>query len=125
MIFKVLCTFLCVFLLTGKVYAQEDAVTIKETLEVVTAYCGITEKLDEAQKDDTRVFVGIIDQFNILQLLLGENGFWSVTVKNASGTSCMYFIGQSGTPFLLQNKKENKDLQESTGRKVNGVYIYK
>ena len=125
MIFKVLCTFLCVFLLTGKVYAQEDAVTIKETLEVVTAYCGITEKLDEAQKDDTRVFVGIIDQFNILQLLLGENGFWSVTVKNASGTSCMYFIGQSGTPFLLQNKKENKDLQKSTGRKVNGVYIYK
>ena len=125
MIFKVLCTFLCVFLLTGKVYAQEDAVTIKETLEVVTAYCGITEKLDEAQKDDTRVFVGIIDQFNILQLLLGENGFWSITVKNASGTSCIYFIGQSGTPFLLQNKKENKDLQESTGRKVNGVYIYK
>ena len=125
MIFKVLCTFLCVFLLTGKVYAQEDAVTIKETLEVVTAYCGITEKLDEAQKDDTRVFVGIIDQFNILQLLLGENGFWSITVKNASGTSCIYFIGQSGTPFLLQNKKETKDLQESTGRKVNGVYIYK
>ena len=125
MFFKILCTFLCVFLLTGKVYAQEDAVPLKETLEVVTAYCGITEKLDEAQKDDTRVFVGIIDQFNILQLLLGENGFWSVTVKNASGTSCMYFIGQSGTPFLLQNKKENKDLQESTGRKVNGVYIYK
>ena len=125
MFFKILCTFLCVFPLMGKSYAQEDTVPLKKTLEVVTAYCGITEKLHEAQKDETRVFVGIIDQFNILQLLLGENGFWSVTVKNASGTSCMYFIGQSGTPFLLQNKKENKDLQESTGRKVNGVYIYK
>tara|TARA_R110000824_G_scaffold5866_6_gene26892 strand:+ start:139 stop:516 length:378 start_codon:yes stop_codon:yes gene_type:complete len=125
MFFKILCTFLCVFLLTGKVYAQEDAVPLKKTLEVVTAYCGITEKLHEAQKDETRVFVGIIDQFNILQLLLGENGFWSITVENASGLSCIYFIGQSGTPFLLQNKKENKDLQKSTGRKVNGVYIYK
>ena len=125
MIFKILCTFLCVFLLMGKVYAQEGTVPLKKTLEVVNAYCGITEKIDEAQKDETKVFVGIIDQFNILQLSLAENGFWSIIVGNVSGMSCIYFMGQSGTPFLLQNKKENKDLQDSTGRKVNGVYIHK
>ena len=125
MFFKILCTFLCVFLLMGKVYAQEDTVQLKPTLEVVTAYCGISTKLHEARKDETKVFVGIIDQFNIFQLLLAENGFWSIRVENASVMSCIYFMGQSGTPFLLQNKKENKDLQESIGRKVNGVYIYK
>ena len=125
MFFKFICATLGFFLLTGNAYAQEEPVAIRHSSEVINTYCAVAKDLRKAQKDETRIFMGIIDQFNILQLLLAENGFWSITVENASGMSCIYFMGQSGTPFLLQNKKENKDLQESIGRKVNGVYIYK
>ena len=125
MLFKFLCAILGAFLLTGNAYAQEEGVPLKQTLEVVSTYCGVGEKLREAQKDETKVFMGIIDQYNILTLSIGENGFWSITVENASGIACIYFMGQGGTPLIEKDEKENTDFKRNIGRKVNGVNIHK
>ena len=125
MFFKILCAILGVFLLTGNAYAQEEGVPLKQTPEVVSTYCGVAEKLREARKDETKVFMGIIDQYNILTLSTGENGFWSITVENASGIACIYFMGQAGTPLIEEDEKENTDFKGNIGRKVNGVNIHK
>jgi hypothetical protein len=126
MFFKILCALLGVFLLTGNSYAQEEeAVPLRQTPEVVNTYCAISTKLREAQKNETQVFIGIVDQYNILHLSLAENGFWSITVENASGISCVYFMGQGGTPLIEKDEKENTDFKGNIGRRINGVYIYK
>jgi len=125
MFFKFLCAILGVFLLTGSAYAQEEGVPLRQTPEVVNTYCAVAEKLRETQKDETKVFIGILDQYNILQLSLGENGFWSITVENASGIACIYFMGQGGTPLIEKDEKENTDFKRNIGRKVNGVNIHK
>ena len=125
MLFKFLCAILGVFLLTGNSYAQEEGVPLRQTAEVVNTYCAVSEKLREAQKDEIKVFMGIINQHNILHLAMGENGFWSVTVENSSGIACVYFMGQVGTSLIGKEPKKDADLQKNIGRKVNGVNIYK
>ena len=125
MFFKIICAILGVFLLTGNAYAQEEGLLLRQTIEVVNTYCGLSEKLNEAQKDETKIFMGFIDQSNVLQVSTGENGFWSVTVENASGISCIYFMGQMGTPLIEKDPKKDADLQRNIGRKVNGVNIHK
>jgi len=125
MIFKFLCAILGIFLLTGSAYAQEEGLLLRQTSEVVNTYCGLSEKLNEAQKDETKIFIGFIDPSNVLQVSLGENGFWNVTVENASGITCVYFMGQMGTVLLEQKPKKDADLQRNIRRKVNGVNIHK
>ena len=125
MFFKIICAILGVFLLTGNAYAQEEGLLLRQTIEVVNTYCGLSEKLNEAKKDETKIFMGFIDQSNVLQVSTGENGFWSVTVENASGISCIYFMGQMGTPLIEKDPKKDADLQRNIGRKVNGVNIHK
>ena len=125
MIFKFLCAILGIFLLTGSAYAQEEGLRLRQSPEVVNTYCAIAEKLNEAQKDETKIFMGFIDQFNILQVSTGENGFWNITVENASGISCVYFMGQMGTILIEQKPKKDVDLQGIIRREVNGVNIHK
>ena len=125
MFFKIICAILGVFLLTGNAYAQEEGLLLRQTIEVVNTYCGLSEKLNEAKKDETKIFMGFIDQSNVLQVSTGENGFWSVTIENASGISCIYFMGQLGTPLIEKDPKKEADLQRNIGRKVNGVNIHK
>ena len=125
MIFKFLCAILGVFLLTGSAYAQEEGLLLRQTSEVVNTYCGLSEKLNEAQKDETKIFIGFIDPSNVLQVSLGENGFWNVTVENASGITCVYFMGQMGTVLLEQKPKKDADLQRNIRREINGVNIHK
>ena len=125
MFFKIICAILGVFLLTGNAYAQEEGLLLRQTIEVVNTYCGLSEKLNEAKKDETKIFMGFIDQSYVLQVSTGENGFWSVTVENASGISCIYFMGQMGTPLIEKDPKKDADLQRNIGRKVNGVNIHK
>jgi uncharacterized MAPEG superfamily protein len=125
MIFKFLCVILGVFLLTGSAYAQEEGLFLRQAPEVVNTYCGLAEKLNEAQKDETKIFIGFIDPSNILQVSTGENGFWNITIENASGISCVYFMGQMGTSLIEKEPKKDADLQRNIGREVNGVNIYK
>ena len=125
MFFKIICAILGVFLLTGNAYAQDESLLLRQTIEVVNTYCGLSEKLNEAKKDETKIFMGFIDQSNVLQVSTGENGFWSVTIENASGISCIYFMGQLGTPLIEKDPKKEADLQRNIGRKVNGVNIHK
>ena len=125
MIFKFLCAILGIFLLTGSAYAQEEGLRLRQSPEVVNTYCAIAEKLNEAQKDETKIFMGFIDQFNVLQVSTGENGFWNITVENASGISCVYFMGQMGTILIEQKPKKDVDLQGIIRREVNGVNIQK
>ncbi len=125
MIFKFLCAILGIFLLTGSAYAQEEGLRLRQSPEVVNTYCAIAEKLNEAQKDETKIFMGFIDQFNVLQVSTGENGFWNITVENASGISCVYFMGQMGTILIEQKPKKDVDLQGIIRREVNGVNIHK
>jgi len=125
MIFKFLCAILGIFLLTGSAYAQEEGLILRQSPEVVNTYCGLAEKLNEAQKDETKIFMGFIDQSNVLQLSTGENGFWNITVENASGISCVYFMGQMGTVLIEQKPKKDVDLQGIIRREVNGVNIHK
>ena len=125
MIFKFLCAILGIFLLTGSAYAQEEGLLLRQTSEVVNTYCGLSEKLNEAQKDETKIFIGFIDPSNVLQVSLGENGFWNVTVENASGITCVYFMGQMGTVLLEQKPKKDADLQRNIRREVNGSNIHK
>jgi len=125
MIFKFLCVILGVFLLTGSAYAQEEGLFLRQAPEVVNTYCGLAEKLNEAQKDETKIFIGFIDPSNVLQVSTGENGFWNITIENASGISCVYFMGQMGTSLIEKEPKKDADLQRNIGREVNGVNIYK
>ena len=125
MIFKFLCAILGIFLLTGSAYAQEEGLRLRQSPEVVNTYYGLAEKLNEAQKDETKIFMGFIDQSNVLQVSTGENGFWNITVENASGISCVYFMGQMGTVLIEQNPKKDADLQRIIRREVNGVNIHK
>ena len=125
MFFKILCVILGIFLLTGSAYAQEEGLILRQSPEVVNTYCGLAEKLNEAQKDETKIFMGFIDQSNVLQLSTGENGFWSITVENASGITCVYFMGQMGTVLIEQKPKKDADLQGIIRREVNGVNIHK
>ena len=107
MIFKFLCAILGIFLLTGSAYAQEEGLRLRQSPEVVNTYCAIAEKLNEAQKDETKIFMGFVDQFNVLQVSTGENGFWNITVENASGISCVYFMGQMGTVLVEKDLKKS------------------
>ena len=125
MIFKFLCAMLGVFLLTGSAYAQKEGLLLRQTSEIVNTYCTIAEKLSEAQKDETKIFMGFIDQSNVLQVSTGENGFWSITVENASGISCVYFMGQMGTVLIEQKLKKEADLKRNIRREVNGSNIHK
>ena len=125
MFFKILCVILGIFLLTGSAYAQEEGLILRQSPEVVNTYCTIAEKLNEAQKDETKIFMGFIDQSNVLQVSTGENGFWNITVENASGISCVYFMGQMGTVLIEQKPKKDADLQRIIRREVNGVNIHK
>ena len=125
MFFKFLYVILGIFLLTGNVYAQEEGLRLRQSPEVVNTYCGLAEKLNEAQKDETKIFMGFIDQSNVLQVSTGENGFWNITVENASGISCVYFMGQMGTILIEQKPKKDADLQGIIRREVNGVNIHK
>ena len=106
MFFKFICATLGFFLLTGNAYAQEEPVAIRHSSEVINTYCAVAKDLRKAQKDETRIFMGIIDQFNILQVSTREDGFCSITVENASGISCIYFMGQMGTIFKKESKKD-------------------
>ena len=125
MVFKFLCAILGVFLLTGSAYAQKEGLLLRQTSEIVNTYCAIAEKLSEAQKDETKIFMGFIDQSNVLQVSTGENGFWSITVENASGIACVYFMGQMGTILIEQKSKKDADLQGIIRREVNGSNIHK
>ena len=125
MFFKILCVILGIFLLTGSAYAQEEGLILRQSPEVVNTYCTIAEKLNEAQKDETKIFMGFKDQSNVLQLSTGENGFWSITIENASGITCVYFMGQMGTVLIEQKPKKDADLQRIIRREVNGVNIHK
>ena len=122
---KISCAILGIFLLTGSAYAQEEGLRLRQSPEVVNTYCGLAEKLNEAQKDETKIFMGFIDQSNVLQVSTGENGFWNITVENASGISCVYFMGQMGTILIEQKPKKDADLQGIIRREVNGVNIHK
>ena len=125
MIFKFLCAILGVFLLTGNAYAQDKSLRLRQAPEVVNTYCAIAEELNEAQKDETKIFMGFIDQSNVLQVSTGENGFWNITIENASGITCVYFMGQMGTVLIEQKPKKDADLQRIIRREVNGVNIHK
>ena len=125
MIFKFLCAILGIFLLTGSAYAQKEDLLLRQTSEIVNTYCTIAEKLSEAQKDEKKIFMGFIDQSNVLQVSTGENGFWSITVENASGISCVYFMGQMGTVLIEQKLKKEADLKRNIRREVNGSNIHK
>ena len=125
MFFKFLCVILGIFLFTGNAYAQDEGLLLRQSPEVVNTYCGLAEKLNEAQKDETKIFMGFIDQSNVLQVSTGENGFWNITVENASGISCVYFMGQMGTILIEQKPKKDADLQGIIRREVNGVNIHK
>ena len=124
---KIFCAILGIFLLTGSAYAQEGSVTLRQTPQIVNSYCGISTSLAEAQKDDPKVFVGAIDESNILYVTLDENGFWTVVIDNLSGVACVYFMGRVGTPMIDmdEKKKKDKDLKGNIGRRVNGEHIYK
>jgi len=124
---KIFCAILGIFLLTGNAYAQEEPVALRQTPQIVNSYCGISTALEEAQKDDQRIFAGIIDEYNILYLTLDKNGFWTVVIDNLSGVACVYFMGQGGTPMIDMDEKKKKDtdLKGNIGRRINGSYIHK
>ena len=122
---KIFCVILGIFLLSGNVYAQEESVSLKQSSEVVNSYCGVSTALAKARKESQRIFAGIIDKYNILYLTLDKDGFWTISVANMSGVSCIYFMGQTGTPMIDTDKKKDTDFKGNIGRRINGKYIYK
>jgi len=122
---KIFCAILGIFLLSGNVYAQEESVSLKQSSEVVNSYCGVSTALAKARKESQRIFAGIIDKYNILYLTLDKDGFWTISVANISGVSCIYFMGQAGTPMIGTDKKKDTDFKGNIGRRINGKHIYK
>ena len=122
---KIFCAILGIFLLSGNVYAQEESVSLKQSSEVVNSYCGVSTALAKARKESQRIFAGIIDKYNILYLTLDKDGFWTISVANMSGVSCIYFMGQNGTPMIGTDKKKDTDFKGNIGRRINGKHIYK
>ena len=122
---KIFCVIAVFFLLIGTTYAQEESVSLKQSSEVVNSYCGVSTALAKAQKDSQRIFAGIIDEYNILYLTLDKDGFWTISVANMSGVSCIYFMGQNGTPMIGTDKKKDTDFKGNIGRRINGKHIYK
>lgn len=124
---KISYAILGIFLLSGNAYAQEEPVPLRHTPQIVNSYCGISTALVKAQKDDQRIFAGVLDEYNILYLTLDKDGFWTISVANMSGISCVYFMGQAGTPMIDMDEKKKKDtdFKENIGRRINGEYIYK
>ena len=117
---KIFCAILGIFLLSGNVYAQEESVSLKQSSEVVNSYCGVSTALAKARKESQRIFAGIIDKYNILYLTLDKDGFWTISVANISGVSCIYFMGQAGTPMIGTDKKKDTDFKGNIGRMING-----
>jgi len=76
--------------------------------------------MEEARKDDSKIFAGIINSHSILYLTLDKKGFWTVTIDNLSGISCIYFMGQSGIPMIDMDKKKGIGLKGNIGRMING-----
>jgi len=122
---KIFCVIAVFFLLIGNTYAQKEEVSLKQTSEVVNSYCGVSTAIDEVQKDDSKLFAGVINSHNILYLTVSESGFWAVTIYNLSGVSCIYFMGQSGTSMIDTNKKKDTGFKGNVGRMINGKHIYK
>ena len=122
---KIFCAILGIFLLFGNVHAQEESVSLKQSSEVVNSYCGVSTALAKARKESQRIFAGLIDKYNILYLTLDKDGFWTISVANMSGVSCIYFMGQNGTPMIGTDKKKDTDFKGNIGRRINGKHIYK
>ena len=122
---KIFCVIAVFFLLIGTTYAQEESVSLKQSSEVVNSYCGVSTALAKARKESQRIFAGIIDKYNILYLTLDKDGFWTISVANMSGVSCIYFMGQNGTPMIGTDKKKDTDFKGNIGRRINGKHIYK
>ena len=124
---KIFCVIAVFFLLIGNTYAQEESVSLKQSSEVVNSYCGVSTALAKARKDSQRIFAGIIDEYNILYLTLDKDGFWTISVANMSGVSCIYFMGQNGIPMIGvdEKKKKDTDFKGNVGRMINGKHIYK
>ena len=70
------------------------------------ALCTSTEDLQKAQKKETTLFLGILDQSSILRVSQAESGFWAVTLQSANGLSCVFFAGPQAVHDL--NKKHKK-----------------
>ena len=117
---KIFCVIAVFFLLIGTTYAQEESVSLKQSSEVVNSYCGVSTALAKARKESQRIFAGIIDKYNILYLTLDKDGFWTISVANMSGVSCIYFMGQNGTPMIGTDKKKDTDFKGNIGRMING-----
>ena len=124
---KIFCVVAVFFLLIGNTYAQEEVVSLKQSSEVVDSYCGVSSVLAKARKKSQRIFAGLIDEYNILYLTLDKDGFWTISVANKSGISCIYFMGQTGTPMLGMEKKRKKDrvFKRNIRRRINGKHVYK
>jgi hypothetical protein len=117
---KIFCVITVFFLLIGNSYAQEESVALKQTSEVVSSYCGVSTAMEEARKDDLKIFAGIMNSHSILYLTLDKKGFWTVTIDNLSGISCIYFMGQSGISMIDMDKKKGIGFKGNIGRMING-----
>ena len=120
MFIRILCLALGITFLTGGAYAQEEEennVSLAPMSLNITGLCAPTKEFSKAQKDESILFMGILNEMTILKLSQDENGFWSIVLQTANGISCMYFGGSVGTASNTLKKKEPR-------RKINGQHVY-
>ena len=71
------------------------------------ALCASTEELQKAQKEETTLFLGILDQSSILRISQAESGFWAATLQSANGLSCVFFAGPQAVHDLNKSHKKS------------------
>ncbi len=119
MFIRILCLALGITFLTGGAYAQEEDnnIQLAPMSLNITGLCAPAKDFHKAQKDETILFMGILNEQTILKLSQDDNGFWSIVLQTANGISCMYFGGSVGTASSTLKKKEPR-------RKINGQHVY-
>ena len=108
MLKKILISSALLFFISGFAYAQEQKseLVLGTIMTSLRGHCAPSKEMLKVFKNEQIVFTGVVDQGNIFEVYLKEDGIWTSMLTNVSGVSCIYF---SGMPGILNSKKGIKE----------------
>ena len=115
MFFKFISTFLGILFITGSAIPQEINPKFSNLVLSQQVMCGTTVNVEKEQKSDEILFVGIMDENHIFKITKGKEGYWTATIHEIRGISCVHM---AGTIVVTEPSKTK------LRRQINGKYIY-
>jgi hypothetical protein len=115
MFFKFISTFLGILFITGSAIPQEINPKFSNLVISQQVMCSTTKNVEEEQKNEETLFVGIMDEYHIFKITKGKEGYWTATIHAISGISCIHMAGT-----IVVSKSSKTKLR----RQINGKYIY-